>query len=65
MLHGGTRLLLHDLSQTRVVGRRGAIRDGEVIACGITREENRDVPDRRVGIRWVGWKLELSVGSHI
>ena len=48
MLHRTAILLLHDLTHTPV--RRGAIRDREVPARDITREEDRDIPYRRFWI---------------
>jgi hypothetical protein len=65
MLHRTTWLLLHYLAQTRIPGRRSAIRDREIPASDITREEDRDVEDRRHRIGGVRWQLQLTIGGHI
>jgi len=45
VLHGAARLRVHDVAQAGVVGRGGAIGDGEVAARDVTVEEYADVVD--------------------
>jgi hypothetical protein len=62
VLHGAARLLEHDVAQAGVVGRGGAVADGEVAACDVAVEEDVDVVDHGRAFVVVGRELEAAIG---
>jgi hypothetical protein len=62
MFHGAAGLGEHDVTQAGVVGRGGAISDGEVAAGVIAVEEDVDVVDEAGAVFGIGWQLEAAVG---
>jgi hypothetical protein len=62
VLHGATGLLEHDVAQAGVVGRGGAVGDGEVAASVVAREEDADVVDLTGAVVGVRGEGEAAVG---
>lgn len=65
MLDGAAGLREHDVAQAGVVGRGGAVGDGEVAARVVARQEDGDVVDLRGAVLGVGWEREAAVGGHV
>jgi hypothetical protein len=62
VLHGASGLREHDVAQTGVVGRCGAVGDGEVAARIVAGEEDVDVVDLRRAVFGVRGEGEAAVG---
>jgi hypothetical protein len=62
VLHGATRLLIHDIAQAGVVGRGGAVGDGEIATCDVAGEEDVDVVDHGRAVVGVRGELEAAIG---
>jgi hypothetical protein len=62
VLHGATRLLVHDIAQAGVVGRGGAVGDGEIATCDVAGEEDVDVVDHGRAVVGVRRELEAAIG---
>lgn len=62
VLHGAAGLREHDVAQTGVVGRGGAVGDGEVAARVVAGEEDVDVVNLRRAVFGVRWEGEAAVG---
>lgn len=62
---GAAWLLQHDVAVGGVVGRRGAVGDGEVAAGRVAGQEDGDVEDLRRALLVVGRQRHLAVGCYV
>ena len=65
MLHGAGWLREHDIAQAGIVGRGGAVGDGEVAPRVVAGQEDGDVVDLGGTVLGVGGKGEAAVGGDV
>lgn len=65
VLHGAAGLLEHDVAQAGVIGRGGAVSDGEVVHCFVAGQEDVDFVDHAGAVLGVRGKLEFAVDGHV